>query len=222
MDKVTLSANKRELLGRKVKKLRLEGKIPSNVYGNKVKSQSVVVVAKEFEKTYEKVGETGLVDLVIDGKSFPVLIHDVQKHPVSDKYLHIDFFQVNLKEKVKTQVPVEMIGESPAEKSGIGTAVQYLNEVEIEALPGDLPDKFEIDAAKLIDLESVILISDLKYDKTKVTMLDESTQILAKIEPPQEEVVEEPVVTEEAEGATKDATQTEDKSVGEEETTKEE
>jgi len=210
MNKTTLNAQRRDLLGRKVKKLRREGLMPGNVYGKKVESMSVSVEIKDLEKTYKKVGETGLLELVVDGKTRPVLIHNVQTHPVTDEFLHVDFLQVNLNEKVKTQIPLEMVGVSPAEKSGMGTVVQYLNEIEVEALPGDLPDKFEIDTSKLIDLESAVLISDLKYDKNKVEILDQSDQILAKVEPPQEEVVEEPVSTQTDEEASEEKAQPEE------------
>lgn len=210
MNKTTLNAQRRDLLGRKVKKLRREGLMPGNVYGKKVESMSVSVEIKDLEKTYKKVGETGLLELVVDGKTRPVLIHNVQTHPVTDEFLHVDFLQVNLNEKVKTQIPLEMVGVSPAEKSGMGTVVQYLNEIEVEALPGDLPDKFEIDTSKLIDLESAVLISDLKHDKNKVEILDQSDQILAKVEPPQEEVVEEPVSTQTDEEASEEKAQPEE------------
>src|SRR3990167_6090633 len=116
-------------------------------YGKKIKSESVQVDASEFMKVYREVGETGLVELVLDGKHKPVLVHNVQLDPVTDVVLHADLLQVDLKEKVTAQVRVELTGESPAEKQGLGTVVQYVDEIEVEALPGDLPDKFEVDAS---------------------------------------------------------------------------
>jgi large subunit ribosomal protein L25 len=205
MDKVTLVAEKRTLTGRKVKNLRAEGLIPANVFGKKIKSFSLQVAAKDFEQVFEKAGETGIVELSIKngkkGESSSVLISNVQKNPVSDGIIHIDFRQVDLKEKIEAPVPIEFIGESPAEKTGIGTVVHYVNEVTVEALPADLPEKFEVDVATLTEVDQAVLVKDLKYDKSKVTIKDDVEKIITKVEPPQkEEVVAPPAEEVAAEG----------------------
>ncbi len=199
MNKLTLKAEKRSLVGRKVKKLRKEGILPANLYGRNVKSVALQVENKEFQKVFEEAGETGLVELKLDKKSIPVLIHNVQIDPVSDKPIHADFLQVDLKKKVVAKVPVELIGESPAQKQGLGTVVLYVDEVEVEALPGNLPEKFEIDASKLTSVDQVFTVGDLEFDSSKVEIKAALDQILVKVEPPKavEEVPTEEIKEEE-------------------------
>ncbi len=200
MEKITLKAEARKLTGRKVKLLRKKGIIPANIYGRDVKSVSIQVDSKLFREVYRKVHETGIIEIVLGkGEARPVLVGNVAVHPATDELLHIDFKQVNLKEKVTAQIPVEIIGESPAEKSGIGTAVLLVQELEVEALPGDMIPKFEIDATALTEVDQVVKVSDLKYDSKKIEVKMDLTTIVAKVEPPQKEEVVEvaPATTEE-------------------------
>ena len=195
--KQTLKADVRKISGRKVKNLRKEGILPGNISGKKIKSESVQVVLKDFEKVYKEVGETGLLTLEIGKVEKPALIHNLQINPVSDAPVHVDFLQVDLKEKVEAGIPVELIGEAPAEKQAIGTVVQYLNEIKVEALPMDLPEKFEVDTSELAEVDQSILVKDLKVDRTKVDIKTGPDEIVVKVEPPQkEEVIAPPVPAE--------------------------
>ncbi len=200
----TLKAQPRKVLGRKVKKLRRDGVLPANIYGKKIKSQAVQVDVSKFDQVFKKAGETGLVDLVLDRKKKPVLIHNVQFNPVTDEPIHADFLQVDLKEKVTAQVPVELNNESPAEKEGKGTVVQYIDEIEVEALPKDLPEKFGVDLSRLKEVNDTFSVKDVEVDVKKVKINNEPEQVVVKVEPPRkvEEVVapaEEEVPEEEAE-----------------------
>lgn len=188
MEQIPLAAQKRTVLGRKVKNLRKEGQIPAHVFGHKVKTVHVQVKTGDFAKVFEKAGETGIVDLAIDGsprgeagQKHPVLIRNVQFHPVTDETLHIDFYQVNLAEKVKVNVPLEVIGESPATEKKIGLLLTPVSEVEIEALPQDLPEKIEVDVAKLANVGDEIKVADLKIDKTKITLHTPEDLVVAQI-----------------------------------------
>jgi len=204
----TLKVQPRKVLGRKVKQLRREGILPANIYGRKIKSKAVQLNLDEFENVFGKAGETGLVKLVItrgkgkvlttksQGSAQQVLIHNVQLDPVTDTPIHADFLQVDLKEKVTVQVPVELSGESSAEKEGKGTVVQYINEIEVEALPGDLPEKLEIDLGRLAEVNDTVKVSDLEVDKKKIEVKNPPEQMIVKVEPPREEEVT-PVVEEE-------------------------
>lgn len=221
MDKQILKAETRKVLGRKVKNLRKQGILPGNVYGKKIKSEAVQVSLKDFEKVYKEVGETGLLSLQVGNSDKPVLVHNVQTNPVTGDIIHVDFLQVDLKEKVTAEVPVELTGESPAEKQAIGTVVQQINEIEVEALPTDLPEKFEVSVEGLSEVDQAIFVKDLKVDKSKVEIKADPEAIVAKVEPPQkEEVIVPPVAPEgeapaegttPAEGVTptEDVTQTE-------------
>lgn len=199
MDKKVLKADSRKITGRKVKALRLEGILPGNVYGKKVKSEAVQVTAKDFETLYKEVGETGLVSLQVGKEELPVLIHNLQKDPVSDMSVHVDFLRVDLKEKVTAKVPVELSGESPAEKQSLGTVVLYFNEIEVNALPGDLPEKFSLDISKLTDVDQAIHIKDLPIEKDKVEISMDPETIVVKVEPPQKEEVVAPAAPAEGE-----------------------
>jgi len=226
MDKKLLKVESRTLKGRKVKKLRKEGIIPANIYGKKIKSKAISVKIDEFEKVFKEVGETGIISLEIKGDSKKearaVLISNVQMDPVNDVPIHIDFHQVNLKEKVTAEVPVELTGVSPAEKQSIGTVVLYINEIEVEALPSDLPEKFVIDISKLEEVDQAIYVKNLDIDKSKVEVKADLEEIIVKIEPPQKEEVEEPVVTEtEEEGEEKEEGKTEEEGKNQEEGKKE-
>lgn len=192
MEKKELKAEVRKISGRKVKNLRHEGILPGNIFGKKIKSEAVQVALKDFQKVYKEVGETGLVTLVVGKDEKPVLVHNLQIDPVDESPLHVDFLQVDLKEKVEAEVPVELIGESPAEKQAIGTVVQQLNEIKVEALPADLPEKFEVSIENLAEVDQAIYVKDLKYDKSKVEIKDDLEALVAKVEPPQKEEVVAP------------------------------
>jgi len=197
MPKQILKSEVRKIEGRKVKNIRKQGILPANVYGKKVESKTIQVDLKDFEAMYKEVGETGLLSLMVGETEKPVLIHNLQRNPKTDELIHVDFLQVDLKEKVEADVPVELTGESPAEKQGIGTVVQYLNEIKVEALPTDLPEKFIVDTSELSEVDQAILVKDLKVDKSKVDIKSDAEEMVAKVEPPQkEEVVEAPVVAE--------------------------
>jgi large subunit ribosomal protein L25 len=207
MTNYTLTAEPRKVLGRKVNKLRLEGILPGNVFGKDVKSFAVEVNQDSFNKVYEKAGETGIIELTVGKNKSTVLVSNVQKHPVTGDIIHVDFRQIDLTKKITATVPVEVIGESPAEKSGIGTVVQQITELDVEALPADLPEKFELDVTELTEVDAAIFVKDLSYDRNKVTVDADGEQIVVKVEPPQkEEIVPEVVETPEGETPEGEAT----------------
>lgn len=210
MTSYKLNSDKRQVFGRKVKSLRNSGKIPANIFGKNIKSEAVSVEYKEFDSVFKSAGETQIIDL--SGK--PVLVSNVHVDPTSGDYLHVDFRQIDLKEKITAHVPVEIVGESPAEKQSLGTVVQQLDEIEVEALPTDLPEKIEVDQSVLTEVDQAIFVKDLKIDK-KISLLTDLESIVVKVEPPQkEEVIETPTPVEEGEGETtsEGETPTEDES----------
>ncbi|HLE49182.1 MAG TPA: 50S ribosomal protein L25 [Patescibacteria group bacterium] len=196
MDKQVIKAEERTITGRKVKRLRAEGFLPSNIYGAGFKSLSIQVAVKDFAEAFKKAGETGVCEIELPkNKKIAVLIHNVQKDPVTESVLHVDFLKVDLTKKVTANIPLEIIGESPAEKQGLGTVVQYLDEIEVESLPQDLVDRIEINAELLDKEDSMIMIKDLDYDKKKLTIQNDPDQIIAKVEVQKVEV-EAPVAVE--------------------------
>ena len=181
MEQVPLTAQKRTVLGRRVKALRREGVIPAHVFGHKVKTIHVQIKASEFDKVFEKAGETGIIDLAVDGEKRPVLVKNVQTHPVSDIPLHIDFYQVNLAEKVKVDVPLEIIGEAPAVHKKIGLLLTPVTELEVEALPADLPEKIEVDVSNFENVGDEIKVKDLKVDRNKIEIHSDEELVVAQI-----------------------------------------
>ncbi len=179
MKRQKLVVEKRKILGKKIKKLRREGILPANVYGKDIKSVAVQMPFKEFNKVFKEAGETGLIDLDINGKVLPVLIHNVQTTYLGE-LLHADFYKVNLKEKVKTMVPVITTGEAKAVTDKVGLLIQVLSELEVEALPEDLPEKIEINVEKLSTVDEQITVGDIKTPNGAAILTD-SSQIVVKI-----------------------------------------
>jgi len=189
-----LQAQKRQILGRKVKALRKAGTLPASVYGKKVKSLPVQVQAVDFDKVFAATGETGIIQLKIEKEkeTRPVLAKNRQKDPVTDKIIHIDFHQVDLKEKVTVAIPIETAGESPAVKEKSAVLVMVLDEVKVEALPQDLPEKFVVDISGLKEFNESILVKDLKVDRQKVKMLADEGETVVMVQQPKEEVEKQP------------------------------
>ena len=180
MKRHKLVVEKRKVLGKKVSKLRKEGLMPTNIYGKGVKSLAIQVPYKEFEKVYKEAGETGIVDVEIDGVIRPSLIHNVQQDYRKHILLHADFFQVNLKEKVKAMIKVITIGEPKAVIDKLGLLMQTLEEIEVEALPTELPEKIEVNVEPLAVLDAQVTVGEIKAPEG-VIILTDPAQVIAKI-----------------------------------------
>ncbi len=188
MKRPLLHAEERKILGKKVKKLRKEGVLPCNVYGKGLTSLALQVKLDDFQTVFKEVGETGLIDLTVNGDAKPVLIKNLQMNYKFQTPLHADFYQVNLKEKVKAMVPLTLIGEAQAVIDKVGLLLQTLSEVEIEALPDQLPERIEVPVEHLAAIDDHITVADLKTPEG-VAILTDPGQAVAKIS---ELVVEEP------------------------------
>lgn len=198
MQKHILEVEKREVFGKKLKALRKTGMLPANIYGKNVPSVAVQLPLKDFIETFKETGETGLIELHVGSETKPALIHSVQLDYVKNIPVHADFYQVNLKEKVTTMVPVVLVGEPSAVTEQLGTLLHMVGEVEVEALPTDLPEKFEIDITHLAAVDDQVTVADLPKI-TGVEVLTDQANIVAKIA----ELVApepEPVAEEAAEG----------------------
>ena len=203
MDRLSLNAQERKILGKKVKKLRRDGLLPGHVFGKGVDGEAVAVKTRDFLKTFREAGETGLVDLKIGSEKVrPVLIREVQYDPITDAPIHIDFYQVNLTEKVKVSVPLVQIGEQP-ETVHLGEAIvlQTVNEVEVEALPADLPEKIEVDIVSLKQIDDAITVGQLQIDREKITIHADPEEIVVKLAPAVSAEVEKLLEEEAAEKA---------------------
>lgn len=202
MQKYILKADKRTVLGSKVKQLRRAGIVPANLFGKTIESQAIQVNAIDFNRVYKEAGETSLVWVKVEGedKERPTLVTSVAFSPMTGDKMHVDFHQVNLKEKVTANVPVEIIGESELISSNMAVLSQSLNEIEIEALPTEIPESIVFDISALKEIGDHLLVSDAKVG-AEVEIKTDPEQMVVSLQEPQKE--EEPLVTEEvAEDAT--------------------
>jgi large subunit ribosomal protein L25 len=197
MKRPVLKAEERKILGKKIKTLRREGILPGNVYGKGLSSIALQVQLADFEKVHKEVGDTGLIELELNGNHHPVLVKNLQMNYKSHTPLHADFYQVNMKEKVKATVPVVVVGEPKAVAEKVGILLQPLSEVEIEALPDHLAENIEVNVEHLAALDEQITVGDLKAPEG-VAILTDPSQTVVKIA---ELVAPEPEPEAEAEGA---------------------
>ena len=179
-----LKVEKRKLRGHQAKKLRRQGILPANIYGHNIKSLMVQVDLGGAKKFFDQYGETNVVDIAVAGekKPRPVLMKNPQYDPVNDQLLHLDFYQVDLTEKVKAEIPVVVRNEAPAVERGLGVLVQVINELEVEALPTDLPEEISVDVSPLAEVGQQITVKDLDIDRQKVAPQAGEDQVVVKIE----------------------------------------
>ena len=186
---ITLDVEKRDSK-ENLSQIRKEGKIPAVFYGKKEKSTSIKLPFNVFEKTLKEAGESTVVHLKGTGIDVDALIADVDFDPVTDKPRHADFHAIEKDKKLEVEVSLEFIGVSPAVKDLGGILVKVMHEVEIEALPKDLPHNLKVDISALTTFDSVITAGDIKLP-SGVELLVKPTEIVASVYEPKEEVVEE-------------------------------
>lgn len=187
----TINAKKRSKTDKLVD-IRKEGFVPAVVYGASTPNTSISVPAIDFEKIFRMAGESSTIVLDIEGSKVDVLIHEVQMDPVKDTAIHIDFLAVDMNKPVEVAVSLSFTGVAPAEKAGLGTLVKVLHEVEIEALPKDLPQNIEVSIESLTTLEDQIHVKDIKLP-SGVTMVTGADEVVALVAAQKEEVESEPV-----------------------------
>lgn len=181
-----LQAKERTLVGKKSKQLRAAGELPAIVYGATTEPQPLSVDAKIFNKIYNEAGNTSLIDLQFGGQSMKVLVQDVAVTPVLGEIIHIDFFAVNLKEKIVTEIPLKFVGEAPAVLDLEGNLITNKTEVEVEALPTDLVSEIEVDISALATFDDQIKVADIKVPGT-ITIVSDPEEVVALVEEPKSE-----------------------------------
>lgn len=175
-----LTATIRDIVGHKSRNLSKKGDIPATIYGRGRESIIASVTKEAFLSVYKKAGETHIVDLSINGKTLPVLIHNIQIQPVSKKVLHIEFLTVNLTEKLKTFVQISLIGESPAVTDKKGILLTTLQEIEIETLPTNIPETIPVDVSTLAEVDQEIKVNQLVIP-SGVTVLADPELTVVKV-----------------------------------------
>ncbi len=160
--------------------LRAQELVPAVYYHGGKDAVSVAVSLKDFNKVWKEAGETTAITLQIGGEKIPVMIHDVQRDPVVDTALHIDFLVVDMNKPIEVPVPVEFTGLAEAEKSGLGTLVKVLHEVHVSALPSDLPHALIVDVTGLVTLSDQIHVRDITLPKG-VSMVTDGEEVVALV-----------------------------------------
>ncbi len=188
-----LAAETRELLGKKVRRLRREGILPATIYGYNVQPQSIQLKAHEFAGVLKSSGRTQLIDLVIDGKrARPVFVKQTTVNAKRNMIEHVEFYQANLTQKMHASVQLQFEGESQAVREG-GIFLPVLDHVEIEALPDAVPHDIPVDISVIAEINGQIHASELEMPEG-VVLITPGDEIICKVNPPvAEEVVEEAV-----------------------------
>lgn len=182
-----LAVNVRTETGKALVALRESGLVPAVLYGREVAPMSLSVRSLDFSRAYKTAGESSLIEIAIDGqKPVNALIHDVAVHPLTGRVMHVDFYQVNMKEEIETDVPLEFIGESEAVKALSGVLVRSLEEVKVKCLPSDLPHALQVDLARLATFDDAIKIKDIAIPKG-VEVLDDIETVVATVAAPRSE-----------------------------------
>lgn len=182
-----LSAESRTVIGKKVKDIRKEGILPAVVYGHQQETTSISLNKRDFVKLYNEIGSSTLIDLTIDGeKSHKALVHQIQRHPSSGNAIHVDFYQVNMKEKLQTNISLEFTGESAAVEVEGGSFLAIRDSVEVECLPDALIPHIEVDISPLITFEDSIRVSDIILPEG-MTLITDPEETVAQVNPPRSE-----------------------------------
>jgi len=198
MEKVLLKAELRTIVGRKVKNLRLAGKVPAVIYGSEVKSLPITLDKKDTTNTLNKFSGSTILTIEVDGKEHATLVREIQQDYIKGELLHVDFLVISLKEKLRTSVSITLVGVAPVLEEYSALIVSGLDQIEVECLPQDLPEVIEVDVSSLEELGAAIYLKDIPAIE-KVEFLSDPEELIAvasAIKEEVEEVVEEDEILE--------------------------
>ena len=183
MSSYQLRAEPRTIVGKKVRFLRREGKVPANIYGHSA-SVAIQIAARDLEQTIRRAGRTQLISLdIAGGEPTTVLVKEWRRHPYKGDLLHADFYRVAMTETLRMDVPIRLVGDAPAVKLTGGSPFQPLSSLSVECLPGDIPESIEVDITGLAEDDASIYVRDL-VAPANVTILTDGDEMVVKIMPP--------------------------------------
>jgi large subunit ribosomal protein L25 len=186
---ITLTANSRAKENPMA--LKKEEKIPAVYYGAGKPAVSISIPMKAFAKVWKEAGETTTVTLDLGKEKVPTLIHDIQRDAITGEPTHVDFLVIDMNKEIEVHIPLEFTGLAEAEKGGLGTLVKAMHEVEVRALPGNLPHSFTVDVTRLATLEDQIHAGDIELPKG-VTLVTDPKETIALVAAYKEEKEEAP------------------------------
>lgn len=198
MENIELETTRREMLGKEVRFLRRQGIMPIHLFGHGVESLALQCDATSLQQTLSRAGQTRLINIKIHGekKPRPVVVRGVHREPVRGGLLHVDFFQVSMKERVKIDVPLILVGEAPILKSREHMIVQELNTLAVECLPASIPGSLELDVSSLSEPDQVLRVKDIEVTED-VAVQDDAELVVVRVILRPIAKVEEPVIAEE-------------------------
>ncbi|MDE2843793.1 MAG: 50S ribosomal protein L25 [Chloroflexota bacterium] len=182
-ESIRLELEPRTVLGKKVKQLRREGTIPVHMYGPGIEPRSLQCENRQLLRVLAQAGNTNPINLSVSGESGERLVfaREIQWSPIRSEILHVDFLAVSATEKVTAQVPINLVGESPAARETGGSVAQALYNLDVEALPLEIPNEVVIDLSILVDTNSVVRAGDLELD-SNVTMLTDPEAMVVRVD----------------------------------------
>lgn len=187
MESIELQVESREVHGKQVEKFRNEGKVPAVLYGHGIENSNLSIDEKQFEKVFNQAGTSSLIDLKIDGKKpVKVLIQDIQRHAVSDDFLHVDFHQIKMTEKLSAEIELKFVGESKAVKEAGGILIKNLSKIKIECLPENLVHEIEVSIEPLATFDNIIRVKDLKLP-AGIEVKEKDNVVVVNVQPPRTE-----------------------------------
>ena len=198
MKRHQLEVSKREITGKKVRFLRRQGMIPANIYGHDVESTAIAVETRSLKHLLAHAGKTDLISLKVASSAEPVrvLMREIQRNPMTDEPIHVDFYQVSMTEKIKAEVPLVFVGEAPVLKKVKNSSIFHLiDSLDIEALPDDLPHSLEVDVSHLEELDHTIHVKDIPLSQG-ITLLSDPEQMVVKVAEARKEEEVVPVAVE--------------------------
>ena len=192
MDVVTLKLSPRSVTGKKVKELRKSGQVPVHLYGRGIESQALQAEAHVLRRVLPQVGTNIPLSLELDAEGENIcFVREIQRHPVTEEVLHVDFLRVDVSRAIQAEVPISLSGSSPAVRELGGTLLQPLLSLLVEALPMDVPASLQVDVSQLDDFEKGIFVRDIKLGPD-VTLISDPDEMVARVSPPRLEVEDEP------------------------------
>jgi len=190
MEEIVFEANRREVIGKKVKTLRQDGVLPAVVYGHNIEPISISLDYRDASRTLDSISPSALVVLEIDGEKHYTLVRDKQRNPVRRSIIHVDFQAVSLTETVRADVTINLIGEAPAIETYLGVLVPSLEQLSIESLATNLPDKLEVDISGLTEIGDSLLVRDVIAPEGVEILNDPEDVVVVVIAQAAEEVEE--------------------------------
>ena len=186
---ITLNAKPRDLK-ESLDHIRKNGDLPAVFYGAKKESTPISINAREFTKVWKEAGESAAIKLAVGGENIDILIHDIQVNPVNGMPTHADFLAIDMNKPIEVAIQLAFSDDTPAVTRGVGILTKVIHEIEVRALPKDLPHEIEVDTSKLENVDDQILVKDLKMP-AGVEVLKDEEEVVALIAPMQEEKEEE-------------------------------